>query len=222
MTGYLDPYAPMLDKGNSDFDIRHRVTITAIYAVPAFKNSKGIVRQVLGGWDIAPIFTARSGSPYSIFDGGNAFTFDARAAFTAPIPVDGNGTVSTGAPNSFRYLSFPDSAVDHYVNPLYFFSDVPPFPSNMSGRNTFRSPGFYELDLGVHKNFQITETIKVQFRGEAFNLMNHANLYVLGSGAELQGVDPTDGGTSSINACRGCTGLPADRRNIQLAIKLIF
>lgn len=220
LVGYLDPYAPQLDKGGSDFDIRQRVTLAAVWDIPGAKG-KGLMSQILGGWSIAPIFTAQTGNPYSIFDCGNAYNFCTRAGFTTPIPVNGNSNAAdTGAPNTFAYLPLPAASIDHYTNPLYFYSDLPPFPPDTTGRNTFRAPGIWDLDLGVYKSFQVTERVKLQLRGEAYNLMNHANLYVVGTAAD-------DSSTSYIPSCRGCTptGFPnstIDRRNLQLAAKIIF
>ncbi len=222
-TGYLDPYNPMLDKGSADFDIRQRVTISAVWEIPAFKSGKGVLHQILGGWELAPLFTARTGSPYSIFDGSNASFVYPRAAFLQPVSGAANGNpLSNGAPNSFNYLTFADSSVDHYTNPTYLYSDLPGFPANMTGRNAFRTPGFWDLDAGLYKNFTLTERIGLQFRAEAFNIVNHANLYTVGSSADVSNVTPGDGGNSSVTACKGCTGATYDRRNLQLALKLTF
>ncbi len=81
ITGYLDPYAPMLDKGSSDFDLRQRVALSAVWEIPAFKNGRGFAHQVLGGWSLDPIFTAETGQPFSIFDCGNAAYVCPRAEF---------------------------------------------------------------------------------------------------------------------------------------------
>ncbi len=214
-TGYLDPYAPMLDKGSSDFDIRQRISVTAVWDIPAFRDGKGIKRQVLGGWQLAPIFIARSGSPYSIFDSSNPTLTDTpRAVFGGPVSVNGNGTLPLQAPNQFSFLTIPTSSISSYTSP-YGYADLPPFSPGMSGRNSFRAPGFWELDLGAYKSLALTERFNLQLRAEAYNLMNHANLYVNGSGADLAN-------GNIITACRGCTGSVADRRNLQLALKLLF
>ena len=92
----------------------------------------------------------------------------------------------------------------------------------MSARNAFRAPGFYQLDLGVYKTFAITERVRMQLRGEAFNVLNHANLYVLGSNADVGGAAQNADGSATITACKGCTGTATDRRNLQLALKLLF
>lgn len=221
-TGYLDPYAPMLDKGSADFDIRHRISITGIWDVPAFRSGKGLAHQIFGGWQIAPIFTARTGSPYSIFDTTNAIQGSPRAAFNTAVPVDSNtSTALPGSPNLFSFLSFPSSNIINYTNPIYGYSDLPGFPVSMTGRNAFRAPGFWELDMGLYKTFSITERVRLQLRGEAFNLMNHANLYVNGVGADINGIT-TNGSNAVITSCRGCTSATGDRRNLQIAAKIIF
>jgi outer membrane receptor protein involved in Fe transport len=92
----------------------------------------------------------------------------------------------------------------------------------MTGRNSFRSPGFWQLDLGLYKNFAITERLHLQLRGEAYNLFNHANMYVVGTSADVGNVTSTDGGQFSVLSCKGCNQTTADRRNLQLAVKLIF
>jgi hypothetical protein len=216
-TGYLDPYAPMLDKGSADFDVRQRVSVTAIYAIPAFKNGKGLAHQILGGWEIAPIFTANSGPPFSIFDGANGFTDYPRAFLSGPLGPNGSGNPPQAGPNRFAYLTVPQSLIVPYVNPLYLYTDLPPFPTSMTGRNAFRAPGVWNVNVGLYKSFALSERVSLQLRGEAFDLPNHSNLYVIGNTADLEGT------ASSINACRGgCNGVKMDGRNLQLAAKLIF
>jgi hypothetical protein len=87
----------------------------------------------------------------------------------------------------------------------------------MSGRNAFRAPGTWFVNVGVYKTFAITERVNLQLRGEAYNIFNHANLYVEGSGA-----DADVSSTTYIPACRGCTGTSTDRRNLQLAARIQF
>jgi hypothetical protein len=220
-TGYLDPYAPMLDKGSSDFDIRQRISMAAIWDIPAFRTGKGLAHQILGGWELAPIFTARTGSPYSIFDSTNGLTLTPRAFLGGPVGPDGNGNGPSAGVNLFNYLTIPTSLIDHPTNPVFFYTDLPPFPPGMIGRNAFRAPGVWDLDLGVYKSFSLTERLKLQVRGEAFDLMNHSNLYVIGTSADLANAPAT--GSYSITSCRGgCNGTINDRRNIQLAVKLTF
>jgi hypothetical protein len=216
ITGYLDPYDPMLDKGSSDFDLRQRLAVSAVWEAP-FKGGSGLARQIFGGWSVDPIWTAETGGPYSVFDCTNAIYVCPRAEFTTPVPVAGtsNPPPVAGQPNTFNYFNFPVGGVNNYINPIYLYSDLPPFPVGMSGRNAFRAPGTWFVNLGVYKTFAFKERLKIQLRGEAYNIFNHANLYVVGAGADVSS-------SAFIPACRGCTGTTTDRRNLQLAAKFIF
>ncbi|MES1260145.1 MAG: hypothetical protein ABUS49_00310, partial [Acidobacteriota bacterium] len=89
------------------------------------------------------------------------------------------------------------------------------WPANMSRRDAFRAPGFWNLDLGVHKDTKLTERFTLQLRAELFNLFNHANLYVIGATADV-------GAGNTVDACFGCTGSTWARRHVQLAAKIIF
>ena len=209
VTGMLDSFSPNINKGNADYDSRHRIVVSAVWDVPAYKTGHSLAAQVLGGWSLAPIFTARTGSPYSIFDCTNAYNFCSLAAFTSPVSTAANSNVtSTGSPNTFTYFTIP-SSVDNYTNSKYFFSDLPPFPSDMTSRNAFRAPGVWNLDIGMYKSFAVSEKLKVQIRGEMYNMFNHANLYVEAAGADVSS-------TSYIPAEK------LGRRDVQLAMKLQF
>jgi hypothetical protein len=208
-TGMYNPFDPKASSGSADFDIRHRVVVSAIWEVPAYKTGHGLAAQLLGGWSVAPIFTAHTGSPYSIFDCTNAYNLCALAGFNTVVNGSANSNPAPAAgPNNFTYYNIPAS-VDYYTNPKFLYSDLPPFPSNMSGRNAFRSPGNWNMDLGVYKTFRLTERFKVQLRGEGYNFFNHANLFVSGASADVSS-------TSYIPATK------SGRRDVQLAAKIIF
>jgi hypothetical protein len=90
----------------------------------------------------------------------------------------------------------------------------------MSKRNAFRGPGFWNLDGSLFKNVSLTENVRLQLRLEAYNVFNHANLFVLGGEAEINTGATTD---ASGNAVGGY--VPATffgRRNVQVAAKIIF
>ncbi|MEO8027859.1 MAG: TonB-dependent receptor, partial [Bryobacteraceae bacterium] len=69
--------------------------------------------------------------------------------------------------------------VQGFVGPLLFANAsqfaIPQAGGDGLGRNIFRGPGYFNLDLGLTKKFDVTERMKVQFRAEAFNALNHAN-----------------------------------------------
>lgn len=221
--GYTDLVHPMVDYGNSEFDNRHRIAIGAIYAIPYAHGLKGPAKYLLDGWELAPVFTARTGAPYTIYDLTNDNFIVTRVAANQVIPVNGNEFTNLG-PNSFGILDFSKIAVDEsYLNPITGDADFGPWPANFTGRDYFHSPGVYNLDLGVYKSVRFTERMSLQLRLEAFNVFNHSNEYVnIGSAYII-------GGTGTITSSYGVipntntTGPQLyENRNIQLGAKLIF
>ena len=114
-----------------------------------------------------------------------------------------------------------------YFQSAPFGGDYGPFPSKMTGRNTFRRPGFWNLDAGVYKNFELTERYGLQFRAEFYNLFNHAN--ILGRGQDTYGdeaePDPTFGQAaavgSSTNALPGLADIEPPRM-VQFQVRIQF
>ncbi len=211
--GLMDPFHPNLDRGDAEFDIRHRFTLGGDWRIPA-GNRTGIYKRVLEGWSVTPLFVARSGQPFSIFD-SSVQMLDLntpRASFSGPIPQNGNGLVATSTPNTFQYYTFTSAQI---LRVPMSFAPGSTWPASMSGRDAFRAPGWWNLDFGTFKDTKVTEKVTIQLRAEVFNLFNHANLYVVGSSADL-------GSGNTVNACFGCTGSTYDRRHLQLAMKIVF
>jgi len=196
--GTLDPFNPKLDKGDSDFDIRNRFALSAVWALPYAKNMKGVAKQVLDGWEFAPIWYANSGYPYTIYDCTNEYAVYVCPRYIPSGPVALKGSSSTSAsaklstPNTFAYETIPAPLV--YGSPLGGNGSVPTcatnpvtgltlatdcvFPSDMTARNQFRQPGTWNTNFGIYKNFKVTERYGLQFRAEFFNAFNHSNYYV--------------------------------------------
>ena len=180
--GYTNPYNPRLDWGPSEFNNRHRVAISAVWQIPYANGTHGAIKQALDGWTIAPIFTARSGNPYTIYDLSNAsFSPDnqfPRVALTAPAPRHTlNNPVNMGGDQFAVYNPPSPSIVDNtVVNPITGNSDFGPWSPHMTGRDSFVAMGNWQTNLGVYKSFFVGEKFKLQFRAEMFNALNHANL----------------------------------------------
>jgi hypothetical protein len=210
--GYLNAFNPKTDYGNSYLDLRGRFALEAVWETPFAKNMHGIARQVLHGWTVAPIFTAETGSPFSIYDCTNAVTvcmYAVNAAGTSGIPRAHSGPlVPTGSADNFEFIPFTNTD-SSFVNPIAGVSDFGPYPAGMNARNAFRGPGQWNLDVGVYKSFTITERYKLTLRSEFYNALNHANLL-------LQGGDADVSGGSFIDAFKN------GRRTLQLAIRLEF
>ncbi len=179
--GYTNVLDPGLDWGNSDFDVRHRIVISPIWATPWFRNSRGWEGQALGGWTISSIFTAHTGIPFSVFDYSNSFNFYTAARLTPATPITNYHTgamVPTGAPGVFNVMNLPVPASSAPLDPALGISDFGPYPKNMTRRNAFRGPGAWNDDLRISKTFKLTERFGLQFNAEAFNVFNHANEYI--------------------------------------------
>jgi hypothetical protein len=214
--GILDPLNPGLDRGNAEFDVRHRFVLAGVWDEP-WKTSSKALNYAVAGWSIVPNVSIRSGSPFSVYDCTNAgYVFCPRVVYSKPF-TPSYIQQSTGGANEFNYINLgtPDSS---YVNKLVGVSDFGPFPSGMTGRGVFVGPGNWNVDLAMYKTFSITERYKLQFRAEAYNAFNHSNLYVVGSNTDVSA-------TTFVTAQKGIRQdnlTSTENRNLQLALKLIF
>jgi hypothetical protein len=218
--GLLDPFNPKLDYGQADFDLRHRMVISAIWDIPFAKNTTGWLNRVAHGWKISPIFTARTGAPFTVYDCSLAFFQVCPRMFAeGTVTRSGSRGVATGT-GQFEYIDltgqFDNDDFTHpifgptsYFNPLTMTGEYGPFPVEMTPRNLFRGPNVWDVDLGIYKDTKITERWTVQLRAEMFNVFNHANDFV-------------DGGSTDVSSASNVIVLPSGRRNVQFTLKLIF
>ena len=234
--GYTNPADVWLDYGNSDYDIRHRLALSAIWQEPFLKSGKGILRQAAGGWSISPIFTARTGTPFTIADSSNCLNCQTgpygipRYVPSGAIPSfhAGAGT-DTGSPNLFTLLTLPAA---NTVTGLLGVSDFGPYPAAMTTRNMFFGPGAWSFDVAVAKSFFLTERFSLEFRAEGFNIFNHANMYLNGFAADVGSAFPSGATTASgsvvVQGLKGGLGNLAnngqhdERRFGQFALRLHF
>ena len=213
------------DRGLSDYDARHRFVANAIYELP-FKGSR-----FTEGWQFGTIVQLQSGNPVNLVVGSIA----APAAGTVGPPAlnaanltgiaslrpDVTGPiVVTGNPNQW----FSNSVCDPRPNgscPAGAVFTVPVVGSSLHfgnmGRNVIIGPGFSNVDFSVLKTTKLTETVKVQFRTEFFDLFNHANF-----GQPGRTVVPNSTQLGVINSTRFPTGDSGSSRQLQFALKLIF
>jgi hypothetical protein len=181
--GYTDPFNPKLDWGPADYDVRHRLVISPIWATPWYKSGHSLASEVLGGWTAVGVFTARTGVPFNVYDEDFVeigYTIPRVWPSTATATHVSSNPHADGVlgPNSFAGLTVPIPANSTSGNSLLGYSDLGPFPSGMIGRNAFRGPGAWNLDTAVSKTFKVTERVGMEFRAEGFNIFNHHNMYV--------------------------------------------
>ena len=218
--GYLDAFDPMLDWGDAEFDARHRGVVSGIWVLPFAGNSTGLTRALAADWQLNFIFTARTGTTFSVWDCTNGLGYCMRALDPAGIDKNATDGPSTGSPNQFTLLDLTPimPAAGTYVNPITGNSDFGPYPSTMTRRDAFRAPGVWNIDFALSKRVRFGDRYAVQFRAEAYNLLNHANMYVVSGDADV----------SSFDAVYGRRGQPtndalaSDERRVQFGVKFEF
>ncbi len=225
--GFLDPFNPSLDYGDSDFDTRHRFVSSFIWDVPFGKKiENGAVKKVLDGFQITGRVNIQSGTPFTVYDCTNAsLTTCVRLTPTGPLSFKAPGKLlSTGNPNGFIYTDLRNQRVGTFSD-VSGGTEVGPYPTDLSPRNSFRGPGSWNVDLGFLKNVDVTERFRIQLRAEAFNVFNHANLAINSGSLDISSsiVDPNLDFNDPVNtATRYVTASKTARRNLQFAIKFIF
>jgi hypothetical protein len=132
------------------------------------------VNQIIGGWEVSGIFTARSGLPFSTTTGTVpvGFNFNSPAAFNTSNPAALLGRIHNSG-STIQFFDDPTAVFDP-ANPL---DGVLRFPRHgeIGSRNVLRGAGFWNLDTAVMKNFKMpwSESHSLQIRWESFNAFNH-------------------------------------------------
>jgi Carboxypeptidase regulatory-like domain len=151
-----------LNRSRTGFDRRHSLGITNIFELPfgpgkRFANN-GVAAAVLGGWQINNVFTFMTGRPFTVTSGGSGFNTpgSTQTADQVKADVQQTGDIGVGTP-------FYDPTAFAAVNGARFGS---------TGLNILDGPGIGNWDVGLFREFTITERIKIQFRAESFNFTN--------------------------------------------------
>ncbi len=216
------------DRGDSDFDARHRIVLNGIYDFPFKAN------RVVAGWELSTIVQLQSGNPFTIFAsnpvlGAGPGTFNLAAINGVGGIRPDAGAPVTVHPGSVQYftatycdpLGTSAAAIATCANnPNFIAPVVAGQPANglhfgNVARNSLVGPGFQNVDFSVLKTTKITERFSTQFRTEFFDLLNHPNFGQPGQTA----------GTASfgvISSTRFPTGDSGSSRQIQFALKLLF
>jgi Carboxypeptidase regulatory-like domain len=223
--GQLDPYDPRYDYGDCNFDLRHNLTASVVYALPFHGN------RLVEGWQVSGIFAARSGSPFSISDGFDQAGLFNNVASTRPDVVPGcNPYVKQRVKNPITNIVEPEWLNNNGA----CFTLEPVGTLGNAGRNTLVGPRFFNLDFALVKNTKITERFQAQFRAEFFNLPNrtdftgpNASLFTRVCAAGSFGCTSATGGVDGGSILGSTYGfiagtIPNSQREIQFAVKLLF
>lgn len=224
-------HRPDQERASSNFDVRHRLVLAFSYDIPTFFKS---FPRLGDGWQLNGIITVRSGSPFHV----NLFDdYNGTGEFFPRPDIVGDPFAGTQGPDNFLNLSAfkvpcrldpsGDGSAASCIAGTQHFGSL--------GRNSLVGPGYANLDLSLFKTTPLGEQVKLQFRAEVFNVLNHPNF----SSPLLPGfsVDASFNGIDALTG-RGIGFLPitvtpdvgignpflggGGSRNIQLAVRLTF
>ena len=197
-------YDVRAERGRSNFDVRHRLSVSYSYDLPfgkgrAFLADRGWLSTLLTGWQTFGIVSLQSGRPFTV-------------ALLQEIDNSGTGRSALGFGANDRPNLIADPSLSNRSPQLWFnrsaFVFPPPGTFGNAGRNILDGPGFQNVNASLLKNTRLSERFSLQFRAEAFNLFNHPNFNLpdnfLGS--------PTFGQITSAR----------DPRHLQFGLKLLF
>jgi hypothetical protein len=201
------------ERGLSSFDVRNRFVTSVLYDLPVGKGRRldtpnPFLNAIVGGWQIGGITTIQGGLPQVITIGG---------VDRSNTGVGDDRPIATGS----GYLSNPTPS--RWYDPAAFV-EAPAGSWGNVGRNTLVGPGIFALDFDAHKEFTMpySEHHKLQFRFEAFNVLNHP-VWSNPNGNILAGAAfPGQPSTNSHQAFGIITGTTVNMRQVQLALKYSF
>jgi len=177
--------SPSANRGSSDFDVRNAFSLGLTYDVPV-PNLNKLTNAVLHNWSIENVVQARSAPPINVYSTAFFQLFNAQSAIR-PDVVPGQPLYLFGTQCASVYQALAELAQGAScpggkgLNPTAFID--PPTDPNTGlplrqgnlGRNALRGFGATQWDFAVHRDFPIHESVKLQFRAEMFNILNHPN-----------------------------------------------
>ncbi|GAC1623003.1 MAG: hypothetical protein PVS2B2_15580 [Candidatus Acidiferrum sp.] len=238
---------PQREYASSDYDMRHRFTLSLTYAVPGPKT----FGHLLEGWQLNSIVSLYGAQPWGPIDAGTDVSHTGEGVdrwnFVGN-PSDFKPTRSTGIPwfSGSSTSPFPAACLAQATTPALLASlnafgcyavgnsvMTPPAGGTFGtmGRNTFRDFGFRNVDFSAMKNFRFGERLNMQFRAEFFNIFNHPNFANPFGGQNGWGHnDPSAPGAGGFGCSCATPDVAASNpvigsggsRAVQLGLKIIF
>jgi hypothetical protein len=162
---YYTVYAPSLDYGSSDFDIRNTFTNAITYELPKLTRGSGFVKYIANGWAVDSLFRSNTAAPLTVYTGVFSFglVYNETAANQRPDVVPGQPI----------WIKDSNVAGGRYINSAAFSTPESSFTQGNLGRNTIRGFDVWQEDVALRRTFPIHNDIVLQFRAEAFNVFNH-------------------------------------------------
>jgi len=205
---------PKIDRGNSDFDIRHSFAAGVTYSLPTPQWNK-FARATLGGWSVDALVLARSAPPVNVV--GSLVVAAGTLLYPRP-------NVNPGVPLELSSSQYAGGKIFNKAA----FTPAPAGQQGDFGRNVLRGFGATQADVAFQRQFRFTERLNLRFRAEFFNIFNHPNF----GPPDGNLTDPLFGhSTQTLASSLGSGGANGGfnplyqiggPRSIQLALKLAF
>ena len=217
-SSFTVPSNPKLDRGSTATNRPNIFVANGTYLLPRLQQHGQMVQQTLGGWELTGIETADSGNSFTVFQGGvgentgaflPGFAQNSNLSSLFQSGLTGNQRPALAAGQTCNSSGLSGNQI---INPAaftlvgYHLGTVSP---NMAQRGSCHGPRLINTDLSLDKNWRVRERFTVQFRFDAFDLLNHANFRAdqlnngtpvgsvnCGPGALTQITDPTSGVTT--------------------------
>lgn len=197
-TNQTYPVDQRQEKGPSDYDVRHNLVVSGLYELPFFRNRKTLAGKLLGGFEISGILSAHTGTPWTpkLAPDGDQFCLRSIAndPFTQlcnvrPIAYFGGVQQDTSNASFLRPNGYFTGGGARYFQQNLIGADLAngrlgTFQQNVPGigRNTFRGPNYFAVDMSVAKRFGLpgfgssNESPSLELKVNFFNLFNNLNL----------------------------------------------
>jgi len=211
-TSALPEFVPDYNKGPSDFDIRHNFVLNFTWALPG-GGLTGIGGAVLGGWNLSGIWTMRSGNPLTVFVTTNRSRSQWNPSRGPGIGQDRPDYALGYGPDN-AVLGRPEQWFDHAA-----FVLQPAGTFGNTGRGDFTGPNLRTLDMALTRSVPWARTGgRLEFRIEAFNVLNRANFGI----PELRAFAGTRDGEPVLATFGRITNTVTSSRQIQLGVRVAF
>ncbi|SPF38736.1 Cna B domain protein [Candidatus Sulfopaludibacter sp. SbA4] len=189
-----DPWNLQAAYGPQPYDIRFVYNLTLVYQSPFFRDQKGVLGHVLGGWSISPLFTAQSGAPLEVNIGsgtnvdaqsfgevyGNNNSAYENAALASPFTGGNSAHYNVSVPAGCGIngnASTGGSGINLFSNPMascaQFRRLILGFDTNAGGAGIIRGFPTWNLDATVSKDMHFTERVGATLIFQFSNLLNH-------------------------------------------------
>ena len=187
----INAFSPNLWRSVSDFDATNQLNANWVWDLPYGRgrhwgsSAGGWVNGILGGWGFNGLYRWTSGFPFSV-EAGNGwstdFELEGSSFVTGPKPKTGVFIEANGTPTVFQN---PEQTISCSCSPASATGAVSTFRPTYAGeagqRNAFRGPGYFGIDAGLSKIWNVGEQKTIRFAWEAFNITNSVRFDAAGS-----------------------------------------